>query len=145
LWPEENFAALADGIVDRLPVQVFIFQSPGEEATAAGVYNRMQRRLQAVLIPPLSLRRYASLVSVCRVFVAHDRGPMHIAASLGPAVVGVFTSRQAPYWFPYSEREGHVYFQKDQVSHITVKEVLTACRSLLGRGDVRQPGGTEGK
>jgi ADP-heptose:LPS heptosyltransferase len=64
-------------------------------------------------------------------YIAHNRGPMHISASLGVKTIGIFNSPLASFWFPYKENKCCAYLQKDSVEDITVEEVLETTRQIL--------------
>lgn len=131
LWGAEKFAKLSDEMVKNFSSTILIFQGPGEEDIATDVYSRMKQKHRVLLVPILPLRKYASLVNRCGILIAHDRGPIHISASLRVKTIGIFTSPQASYWFPYQERNGCAYLQKDSVNDITVQDVLNVCTKLL--------------
>lgn len=57
----------------------------------------------------LPLRATAAVLARARVFLGHDSGPMHLAATVGTRVVAVFSGRNRPgIWFPAGE--GHRLF-----------------------------------
>jgi ADP-heptose:LPS heptosyltransferase len=131
LWGAENFAKLSDEIVKNFSFTILIFQGPGEEDVATDMYKRIEQKDQSFLAPIFTLRKYASIVNRCRMFIANDGGPMHISASLGVKTVGISPSLAFPYWFPYKERGGCIYLQRNSISDISVEEVLKEVKTLL--------------
>jgi heptosyltransferase III len=60
----------------------------------------------------LSPRISAAVLERAAIFVGHDSGPMHLAASVGIPVVSVFSSRDMPgIWYPY-RNEDNVFYTK---------------------------------
>lgn len=60
----------------------------------------------------LSPRESAAVLQRSRLFLGHDSGPMHLAASVGTRCVAVFSSRNLPgVWFPRGG--GHAIFYRD--------------------------------
>lgn len=90
-WPLEKFARLAELLVEKTGASVLLFGSKKErgilrqvvEAAGAGVFN---------LAGKTNLKELGALIKLCRVFVANDSGPLHLAAALGVPVVGIYGS-----------------------------------------------------
>ncbi|QBD78707.1 glycosyltransferase family 9 protein [Ktedonosporobacter rubrisoli] len=87
-WPIEKFAAVGDAL-SAAGVQVVITGTADERELAAAVRNTMHTRVQD-LSGQLSLGGLAGLLSRCRLVVANDTGPLHLAAAVGTATVGIY-------------------------------------------------------
>jgi len=145
LWPARKFSALADRVVRELSAAVLIFQGPGERARARKVYLKMKRKRDACLVQEFPLRKYASLVKRCDVFIAHDRGPMHIAVSLGVKTIGIFTTPEADEYFPYKEKLDCGYLEKNNAKLIGIGEVLNKIKLVLNRNSAVSHGLKSGR
>jgi ADP-heptose:LPS heptosyltransferase len=103
-----------------------------------------------------SVRVSAAILKRARLFVGHDSGPMHLAATVGTSCVAVFTARNPPgQWFPHGENHTVLYHRtpclgcglsqcathrKQCILSISPAEVLAAVRRQLGRSlDVERP------
>ncbi|MDP2924688.1 MAG: glycosyltransferase family 9 protein [Candidatus Omnitrophota bacterium] len=124
LWQAGKFAVLADMLISRLSAYVLIFQGPGEKDIVMDTYKQIKQKDKVLIAPELPLRKYASLVNKCNMFIAHDRGPMHISASLGVSTIGIFTTPYARIWFPYKEKKDCAYIEKKTAKMITAEEVF---------------------
>ena len=87
-WPAEHFAAIG-GALARAGAHVAVIGSGEERALAADVTAR--------IAPPaidlcgrLTLGGLAALLARSRVVVSNDSGPLHLAAAVGAATVGIF-------------------------------------------------------
>ncbi|MFZ0052724.1 MAG: glycosyltransferase family 9 protein, partial [Desulfobaccales bacterium] len=60
-----------------------------------------------------------------------DGGPIHIAAAVGVNVLGIYRLTDDT-WFPYRDKIGCLCLTESLSGRITVQEVLTAARQLLG-------------
>ncbi len=87
-YPPRHFARAADEVAERTGSRVVVAWGPGEEDIADEVIAGMTT--PAILAPPLSLGQLTSLIRRCRVFIAGDTGPMHIAWTVGVPVVAVY-------------------------------------------------------
>jgi len=133
-WGEENFRALIHRLLQEFPdLSVAVFQGPasGENRIIERIYRSVRLPKRCIRIPPLPLRKYASLLQKCSVLVAHDGGPLHFAAGLGVRTVGIFGPRDSAYWYPYKKKEGHLLFKKEDIRSIAVEDVARAIRTLL--------------
>lgn len=89
-WPVEHYADLAASLVQRLPVEVVLSWGPGEKKMAEAVLEAAGPTQHIHLAPPLRLMELSALLERCHLFVGGDSGPMHLAAAMGTAVVGIF-------------------------------------------------------
>lgn len=87
-WPAESFAAVGRALAERGAQLVII--GTGEERRAA---RAVLERLPATAFDAcdrLSLGGLAALLARSRVVVSNDSGPLHLAAAVGAATVGIF-------------------------------------------------------
>lgn len=62
----------------------------------------------------LSPRESAAALSRARLFIGHDSGPMHLAASVQTQCVAIFSARGLPgVWFPFGNKHKVLYRQVD--------------------------------
>ncbi|MGA2160121.1 MAG: glycosyltransferase family 9 protein [Dehalococcoidia bacterium] len=131
LWPVKDYAQVAGELMADSGCRVLVFQGPGEEETAKSVCQATQH--QARLVPLLEIRKYAALVKKCHLLISSDGGPIHIAAAVGVNVLGIYRGEaSSDFWFPYRDRPGCLLLLESLSGRITVQEVLTAARQLLG-------------
>ena len=77
-WPKENFAILADKLVDEFKAKVIITGAGSDVGLAENILQKMSH--SAVLAcGKLSLKQFAVLANILNIFVSADSGPMHIA------------------------------------------------------------------
>jgi ADP-heptose:LPS heptosyltransferase len=87
-WPAEKFAAVARALA-AAGARVLLTGTVQELALCAEV-ARLARGAAEDVSGRLSLGGLAGLLSRCRVVVANDTGPLHVAAAVGAATVGIF-------------------------------------------------------
>lgn len=108
LWPAERFAAVCDRLQDELDAQVFLVGGPGEHRIIEEIRAKAASHLVAIE-QRLSVSELAALFAQFDVLLAHDSGPMHVAAAAGTRVVALYGSQNATIWRPAGE--GHVVLQ----------------------------------
>lgn len=87
-WPAARFAAVGDALASR--GADVVVTGDAEEADLVGeVVATMTAKAQGVA-GVLSAGGLAGLLSRCAVVVSNDTGPLHLAAAVGAATVGIF-------------------------------------------------------
>lgn len=100
-YPWEQFAAIADVLVEQLGAQVALTGGPDERDLVARVCGRM--RHQALnLAGHLSFAELCALIEAADLTITNNTGPMHIAAALHTPVVALFALTNPPeQWRPW--------------------------------------------
>lgn len=101
LWPAENFARVANSLMQEFGAQIILFSGPGEDALARDIEAAMAHA--PIPAAGLQLRQFAALTEKCSLFLCNDSGPMHIAAALQVPTVAIFGSTDHVRWRPYSD------------------------------------------
>jgi len=92
-WPAGKFIAAAQEIQRRTNCVWILFGGKGDETAAAQIQSAIGNQQSTVnLSGQTSLRELMSLLTICRVLLTNDSGPMHVAAALGTPVVVPFGS-----------------------------------------------------
>ena len=88
-WPASRFAALASLFQERKDAAVVITGSASDSAIAAEISSPLNKS-PFVLTGKTTLPELKGLISLARLFISNDSGPMHLANALGVPVVGIF-------------------------------------------------------
>jgi heptosyltransferase-1 len=89
LWPERNFAELADRLVKEKNAVVVFTGSPDDR----GVNDRIVSMMTGKAVNwagETTLKELAALASLSDLFITTDTGPMHLAAAAGTKVLALF-------------------------------------------------------
>lgn len=146
-WSEPNWLALMLNLRSTYHDLPVVAVGSEEES------ERTERCLALWPGPKLNLcgrvpvRTVAAVLARARVFVGHDSGPMHLAATMGVPCVAIFAARNLPgQWYPKGHRSVVIYHKTDCygcdlevcpvhlkkcILSITVKDVGDAVRQLL--------------
>jgi lipopolysaccharide heptosyltransferase II len=153
-WPPARFGELAARAHAELGLSSVVTGSRADselvgEVVAASAGSALS------LAGRLSVREFAAVAAEARAVVANDSGPLHIAASVGTPVVGLFGPNTPEIYGPRGAPSRIVWgrppcspcrqkrcARPDDpcMASITVDEVFEALRSLLSSG--RLPGAT---
>ncbi len=101
-WLPERYAAVADGLAGRLGLRTLIL-GWGPDGVLAEEVRGAMRTEGVVLSGEADLGRTLGLIARCRLLLAADSGPMHLAAALGVPQVALFGSTDPAHTGPLSE------------------------------------------
>lgn len=102
-WIPERFGGLGDRLIGALNADVLIFGSAAERPLAEKIASAM-KHTPAIVAGETSLRQLLALMAQCRLMVANDSGPMHLAAALGIPLVAIFGSTDERTTGPLASR-----------------------------------------
>jgi heptosyltransferase-2 len=90
MWPPEQFAAVADALLEQRGWKTVLAPGPGEEAIGHAVAKHSVRGVHVLLDPPLGLSELGALLERSEIALSNDTGPRSMAVALGlPVVVPV--------------------------------------------------------
>jgi ADP-heptose:LPS heptosyltransferase len=151
-WGRDNWQALLHRLAALYPEYALVLCGAPEESDlsefAADGWRQNSTSPVVNLCGVLTPRESAAVFAQARAFVGHDSGPMHLAAAVQTPCVAIFAARNKPrVWFPYGKQHRVLYHQTDCwgcgletciveqkkcLTSITVDEVVTEVRALLG-------------
>ena len=109
-WPVERFAAAATDLAERDRATIVLLGSAAERATAGAVRDAMPEHVRRIdLAGDVPLVDLAAVLARLSVLVTPDTGPMHLAAAMGTAVVGVFGPSDPARYAPLTPRSAVVH------------------------------------
>ena len=101
-WPKENFAALADKLIEKHNAKIFFTGSPSEAGDINETLKLMKHRAFSTA-GTFSLKQLASFMEHCRMFVSNDTGPLHLAAAMKVKCVCFFGPNTPLLYGPFSD------------------------------------------
>lgn len=102
-WAPENFAALADHLLDRHGGGVVLTGAPAEAALVEEVRGRMRERGRALpAAGRLTVRGLAALCGRAALVVSNDTAPVHLGSAMGVPVLGLYGPNTPVLYGPLS-------------------------------------------
>lgn len=102
LYPAELWGQVANGLAQMRLAPVVLW-GPGEEELAAAVIEASGGAAKRA--PATSVLELAALARSCRLFLAADTGPLHIAAAMGAPLVAIFGPTDPARNGPWSKED----------------------------------------
>lgn len=133
-WPAERFGAFCRALEQSHGLRVVLIQGPGEKSVVDEVVRAAAPARPTILAP--TIEELMGLVAHARCVVAVDSGPLHLAASLGTPVVGLYGPTDPARNGPFAP--GAVIVHKAQAEEISYKRRsdYSAAMLRIGVGDV---------
>ncbi len=148
-WGDVRWAALLAALSARHPALGLAMVGGPNDGARSQAVARGWNGPTIDLCGRLTPRESACVIERAELFMGHDSGPMHLAASVGTTAVSVFSTHREPgIWFPHGARHRIFYpglswsggdppvFRdaagERTIAQIPVAPVLEACETLLG-------------
>lgn len=130
-WTDEKTAVLCGSLISRGKTPL-LMSIPPERRRALAIAESRSGTLVAPECP--TILHAAALIRDLALFVTPDTGLVHIAASFGIPVVGMYCPNEShlPLWYPWRV-ENEVLMDPEKVENITVKDVEKAVDRLVRR------------
>ena len=88
-WEPSRFAGVANALARQPGWRVFITGSAADSGTVAAVAGHLDQGI-GLLLDRFSLREFMGILSAGDLFIGPSTGPLHMAAAVGSATVGLF-------------------------------------------------------
>ena len=150
-WGQENWESLFNRWSQDHPALGLALVGSADEYGVSGKIAKSWKGPRLNLCGKLTPRETAAVLERAALFVGHDSGPMHLAASVGTPCVAIFSARNRPgEWFPFGSQHRVLYhqtpcygcklvvcdrFDKMCIRSITVDEVCEALDEVWKRLD----------
>jgi ADP-heptose:LPS heptosyltransferase len=106
-WPAGYFGILAAKLAEEASVRVIVTGGKGEERKVAEILVATKGKA-IPLVGTLTVKELAALFRRANLFVGNSSGPIHLAAAMGTAVIGLYpqaTAMSEKRWGPYTTRK----------------------------------------
>ena len=116
-WPSQHFAALADLLIEQHGARVLLVGGAEDSGIATAVIgqSRLPRRIVSrqliSLVGQAKLLESAAVLERSRLFIGNDSGPLHMAATRGTSVLGIYGPTSLHNYRPYlpEAEQGHTW------------------------------------
>lgn len=144
-WPKENFAKLADILIERFGAKVVITGARKDVKLAEDIKG-MMKNSPIIMCGATTLKQLGALLERANLVIANDTGPMHIAVAMKAKVIALFGPTSPEITGPYGSGNYRVIFKNDLcevpcydvtcsanrcMAAITVENVLQEVNNML--------------
>lgn len=132
-WPVTCFGALAERLATEAGARLLLLWGPDEAHMAREISLTLPGH-SALLAPPTDLGELSALLRRCRLMIANDTGPLHLAAALGTPSLGLYGPTRAARNGPYGARCLGLQSPDGSMGGLGVSGVFEAARGMLEGG-----------
>lgn len=127
-WPKENFAKLADFLIDEYGYNVFFSGDDRERKLVKEIQSLMKNK-SINLAGKMNIRELTELIVRCKFFVCSDTGPLHLASAMKIPTISFFGPNTPSLYGPLGENN-LIFYQKLPCSPCTTNfnEKTTNCK-----------------
>ena len=129
-WAVARWSALAERLATEAGARLLLLWGPDEAHMARDISLALPGH-SALLAPPTDLGELAALLKRCRLMIASDTGPLHLAAALGTPALGLFGPTPAVRNGPYGPHCRGLQSPDGTMMGLEVETVFEAARGML--------------
>lgn len=129
-WSVARFGALAERLTTEAGARLLLLWGPDEAHMAREISLALPGH-SALLAPPTDLGELTALLRRCRLMIANDTGPLHLAAALGTPSLGLYGPTRAERNGPYGARCRGLQSPDGTMAGLEVAGVFEAARGMI--------------
>ena len=99
-WDIEQYVALAERLIQEENSSILVVCAPDEQDLVQAFEALNNDKI--IIAPQTTVRESAAFMKACRLVVANDGGPMHLATAVDAAVVAIFGPTDEQVYGPYT-------------------------------------------
>lgn len=131
-WGEDNWHNMICALAKQYSNYCLVFIGVSSEYARSETLLSYWQGSTVNLCGKLSVRESAALLRFAKLFIGHDSGPMHLAASVNTTCVAIFSRHAKPgCWYPYGSQHKIIYPPGNSIRSITVESVIREIHSAL--------------
>ena len=130
MWPKERFAKLADYLIKKYRAKIVLIGNDEEKKLIEQLQDLMENKKSSFNAAGLiNTREMFYLISLCKLFVGNDSGPMHVSTAQGVTTIGLFGCNLPVRFGPFGKNNYSIYKKNTQDACINVhKGHVGECR-----------------
>ncbi len=109
-WGVGNYRELSKRLIDKEYVLLF-FGNKDDKHVISKVTKGLKKKAYFDMSGKTSIKEAAALIKKCDLFIAHDSGPMHIAAAMNTPIIALFGPTSPRRAGPMT-KNSHVIYKK---------------------------------
>lgn len=151
-WPAGKSRELAEAMAAQTEAVVVVVGGPAD-GWLRDEFSGLDRDKIKIALNTFTLRQLGALIKSCGYFVGGDSGPMHVAASVGAKVVGIFGPGSEIRFKPWSPKsrvvslryrcapdsrftfeaccQSCIYSENKCLTELSVEKVMAATKEML--------------
>lgn len=98
----EKFVEIANALINKYNSKIFIIWGKSDKADAAKIHSLLGEK--SIIAPETTIEELAAMIARCKILIANDSGPMHIAVAVKTPVLGLFGPTNPYMHAPFGDK-----------------------------------------
>jgi len=121
MWPKEMFADLADQLIKKYNAKIILIGNKEEKSYINGLQKLIEKNNDSLNVSgKINVKEMFYLISLCKLFIGNDSGPMHVSAAQGVRTIGLFGCNLPIRFKPFGKNNYSIYKKNNQKACINV-------------------------
>jgi len=121
MWPKERFAKLADYLIKKYNAKIILIGNKEEKRLINELQGLTENKNNSYnLAGKINVREMFYLISLCKLFIGNDSGPMHVATAQGVTTIGLFGCNLPIRFKPFGKNNYFLYKKNNQNACINI-------------------------
>lgn len=131
-WSKDNFVKLILMLHEKYNPYIFLTSGPMD----GEIHNYIKHKLKihsvdCEIIPKMTIRETASILSRVSLYLSNDTGPMHVAAYVNAKVIGLFGPTKGYEWGPVNPQGAYIKSDTENIDDIPADKVYNFINNYL--------------
>jgi ADP-heptose:LPS heptosyltransferase len=109
-WGLDNFAGLADKIIETCKAKIILVWGPGEKKIVRAVAEKMKNK-PVIASKTATVKELGAILKRCNLHIGNDNGTKHLAVAMNLPTITIFGPTSHLMWNP-PDSQKYVYFRK---------------------------------
>ena len=121
MWPKERFAELATHLIKKYNAKIILIGNKEEKKYIDSLQSLIINKNNTYNFEGLvNVKEMFYLISLCKLFIGNDSGPMHVAAAQDVRTIGLFGCNLPVRFAPFGKNNRSLYKKNNQNACINV-------------------------
>lgn len=140
IWPVENFFNLLLRLYENYNNYVLITCGPMDKEIVDKLTTKLIEKNIEYVIENLPVKHLCAALKRTDLYITNDTGTMHLAASSGTKLIGLFGPTQIYEWASHGENQLYIRPESGKIDDISVDEVFILSKKVLEKQHTAKTG-----
>ncbi|MGA7838313.1 MAG: glycosyltransferase family 9 protein [Ignavibacteriaceae bacterium] len=131
LWNVENFFELLSQLYNKYENYVLITCGPMDKDVVNTLTTKLLENNIEYVIENLPQKQLCAVLKKIDLYITNDTGTMHLAASSGTKLIGLFGPTNTYEWAPRGKNQNYIQAESGKINDISVDEVFKLSEKIL--------------
>jgi len=131
LWNVENFFEVLSRLYNKYENYVLITCGPMDKEIVNTLTTKLLENNIEYVIENLPQKQLCAVLKKIDLYITNDTGTMHLAASSGTKLIGLFGPTNTYEWAPRGKNQNYIQAESGKINDISVDEVFKLSEKIL--------------